>query len=78
MVQSNLIGYARKSNAGGAIKLSIDKGAINDAESFEGKDGKTYVQVIANLNRLSEIISGEREVMAVNQLVDDEPEDPQA
>ena len=74
-MESNLIGWLRKSNGGGAIKISIDKEALNAAETFETKDGKVFVQVIANLDRLSEVVSGDREVMAVNQLVDSEPAD---
>ena len=70
MAESQLIGYVRKSNGGAALKLSIDTAAFGDAQTFSTKDGREFVQLIANIPKINEIISGEREVTSICQLVE--------
>ena len=70
MAESQLIGYVRKSNGGGALKLSVDAEAFSKAERFSTKDGREYVQLITNIPKIQEIISGEREVTSLCQLID--------
>ena len=70
MAESQLIGYVRKSNGGGALKLSVDAEAFDKAERFSTKDGREYVQLITNIPKIQEIISGEREVTSLCQLID--------
>jgi len=70
-MESKLVGYIRKSNAGSALKLSIEKQAFMDAEVFSTRDGREYVQLVANIPKITEIISGDREVTSICQLVDE-------
>ena len=70
MVNSKLVGYVRKSAAGSALKLSIDVEAFNEAEKFSTKHGREFVQLVVNLPKTEEIISGDREVTSICQLVD--------
>ncbi len=71
MVESKLVGYVRKSNGGAALKLSIDAQAFSEAEKFSSRDGREFVQLIANIPKVEEIISGDREVTSICQLVDE-------
>lgn len=59
---SMLIGYVRRSNAGGALKLSINTSAFADCS--------TYVPLIISLNALNKVLSGERAVTTVSQFQD--------
>ena len=70
--QSQLVGYVRKSKGGGALNLSIDAGAFAKAERFSGADGREFVSLIVNLDKVQDIIEGEREVTSLCQLVDGE------
>ena len=64
------MGYVRKSNSGGALKFSIDISAFEKAEKFSTKDGREFVQLIANIPRVQDIISGDREVTSLCQLIE--------
>ncbi|MBI5000570.1 MAG: hypothetical protein HZB92_03455 [Euryarchaeota archaeon] len=70
MQKSTLVGYMRKSNGGGALKLSISSEAFQGAQRYASKDGKEYVNLIVNLAKTQEVISGERAVTSVCQLQD--------
>jgi hypothetical protein len=70
--QSQLIGYVRKSKGGGALRLSIDAAAFSKAEKYKGSDGREFVSLIVNLDKVQDIIEGEREVTSLCQLVDAE------
>ena len=70
-MESTLVGYARKSKAGGAVRLSIDAEAFAKAKQWAAKDGRTYVSLVINSDKMSQILSGEREVTSVVQLHDD-------
>lgn len=63
-----LVGYIRKSNRGQAIKLSLAADAFDAAERYTGQDGTEYVGLVASLDRVMEVISGERDVTSVSQL----------
>ena len=69
-MESKLVGYLRKSNNGGALKLSLDVDALEDAERYES-NGREYISLIANLEKVEEIIDGSREVTSICYLVDD-------
>lgn len=72
-MESALIGYVRKSNAGKALKISIDKSALNDAETFTSKDGREFVQGVINLDKIGQVIDGTRLVTSLSHIVDDTP-----
>ncbi len=68
--KSNLVGYVRKSNAGGAIKVSINNDAFSDCDTYVTSDGQEYVPLIISINALNKVLSGERVVTTISQIVD--------
>ena len=71
MAESKLVGYLRKSKGGCALNLSIDAQAFSEAEKFSSRDGREFVSLITNIPKVEEIISGDREVTSICQLVDE-------
>jgi hypothetical protein len=69
--ESKLMGYVRRSNNGGAIKISISESSFTDARKYQSASGERYVGMIINLNKLRSLLSGEREVTSISQIVDD-------
>ena len=70
-MESKLVGYIRKSNDGGALKMNLDVDALEDAERYETQGGREYISLIANVNKVEEIINGDREVTSICYLVDE-------
>ncbi|MEE9151158.1 MAG: hypothetical protein V3U20_04905 [Thermoplasmata archaeon] len=71
MVQSELIGYVRKSRNGNALKLSISAEAFENAQRYLSQDGKEYVGLIVNLAKVQEILEDTRDVTSVCQIKDE-------
>ena len=67
---SNLVGYVRKSNAGGAIKVSINSDALSDCNTYVTSDGQEYIPLVISLNALNKVLNGERVVTTISQIVD--------
>ncbi|PXF22952.1 MAG: hypothetical protein CXX72_02115 [Methanobacteriota archaeon] len=65
-----MVGYVRKSNAGGALKISINTSAFQDCSTYETSDGQTYVPLVISMNAVRRVIDGERAVTTVSQLQD--------
>jgi len=70
--KSQLVGYVRKSKSGGCLKLSIDAEAFAAAERFSAKDGRQFVSLIANADKVSQILDGEREITSLCQLIEEQ------
>lgn len=68
--KANLVGYVRKSNAGGAIKVSINSDAIAECETYVTSDGQEYVPLVISLNALMKVLDGERVVTTISQIID--------
>jgi len=68
-----LVGYVRKSNNG--IKISINVRSFNDCEIYTTSDGQEYVSLIVNTASLSKIITGERSVTTISQIIKNEVKD---
>ena len=68
--KSMLVGYARRSNAGGAVKLSINTNAFADCTTYVTSDGQAYVPLIISLSALQKVLNGERAVTTVSQFQD--------
>ena len=68
--KSNLVGYVRRSNAGGAIKVSINSDAFSDCETYVTSDGQEYVPLVISLNALNKVLNGERVVTIISQIQD--------
>jgi hypothetical protein len=69
MLPNLLVGYVRKSNAGGAIKLSINTNAFGDCETYTTGDGQRYASLVISLGALRKVINGDRIVTTVSQLI---------
>ena len=67
---SQLVGYMRRANAGAAIKISINKQAFEDCNSYTTSDGQTYIPLVVSLSALRKVIEGERAVTTVSQIVE--------
>ena len=65
-----LVGYARRSNAGGALKVSINTSAFGDCSTYVTSDGQAYVPLVISLNALTKVLNGERAVTTLSQLQD--------
>ncbi|MBT4406712.1 MAG: hypothetical protein HOB52_02390 [Euryarchaeota archaeon] len=70
VMSSLLVGYARRSNAGGALKVSINTSALSDCETYTTSDGQTYVPLVISIGALNKVLAGERAVTTVSQLQD--------
>ena len=68
-IPSLLVGYVRRSNAGGAIKISINTNALGDCETYTTSDGQAYVPLVISLSALRKVINGDRAVTTVSQLI---------
>ena len=68
--KSNLVGYVRRSNAGSAIKVSINSDAFSDCETYVTSDGQEYVPLVISLNALNKVLNGERVVTTISQIQD--------
>jgi hypothetical protein len=68
--RSVLVGYVRKSNAGGALKVSINSDAFSDCSTYVTSDGQTYVPLVVSLNALTKVLQGERAVTTISQMQD--------
>ena len=68
--KSNLVGYVRKSNAGGAIKVSINSDALSDCSTYVTSDGQEYIPLVISLNALNKVLNGERVVTTISQIID--------
>lgn len=65
-----LVGYVRRSNAGGALKVSINTAAFADCSTYMTSDGQAYVPLVISLAALNKVLDGERAVTTVSQLQD--------
>lgn len=70
MAKKLLVGYARKSKRGKAIKLDICLEKFLVAKRYTTKEGDQYVNLVVNIRALKGIIENEREVTSVTQLSD--------
>jgi len=64
------MGFVRRSNNGGALKVSVSEEAFQNAQRYQTSDGKSYVGMIINLDKLRNILTGDQEVTNISQLVD--------
>ena len=67
---SVLVGYVRKSNAGGAVKVSINADAFTQCRTYVTSDGQTYVPLIISINALTKVMNGERSVTTISQFIE--------
>ncbi len=49
MENNILVGYVRRSNAGGALKLSVNTAAFADCSTYMTSDGQSYVPLVISM-----------------------------
>ena len=69
-MESELVGYIRRSNAGGALKINLCVQVIEKARRYMSQDGNEYIGLVVSLDKVKSVIDGDREVTSVCQLVD--------
>lgn len=70
LTKTNLVGYVRRSNAGGAVKVSINTDAFSDCNTYVTSDGQQYVPLIISLNSLNKVLLGEKAVTTISQFIE--------
>ena len=68
MVQSDLVGYVRKTKDDKHLKLSISAEAFDSTQRYLSQDGKEYVSLVISLAKVQEIIDQTRDVTAIIQI----------
>jgi hypothetical protein len=66
---SLLVGYVRKSNAGGALKVSVNTSAFSDCNTYTTSDGQSYVPLVISMAALRRVMDGERSVTTISHLL---------
>ncbi len=66
-----LVGYARLSKAGKAVKIAINTHAIGDCHAYMTTDGQSYIPLVISLPALRKVIEGDRSVTTISQLTYD-------
>ena len=67
-MKKQLIGYVRKKEE--SLTISIDVEAFEKAAKYSAKDGRQFVTLTANADKVAGILDGEREVTSVCQEVE--------
>ena len=70
MAKFDLVGYVRKSQSGNSLKISLEKDALEKAQTYTSRDGKEYVSLISNISTVKDLIDGGREFTTVSRVED--------
>lgn len=70
-MEYKLVGYLRKTDSGKALKLSLDVESLAEAQTYKTNDGREYITLISNIDKVSEILEGEREVTSICYMTDE-------
>ena len=65
-----LVGYVRRSNTGGALKVSVNTAAFADCNTYMTSDGQAYVPLVISISALNKVLEGDRAVTTIAQLQD--------
>lgn len=69
--KSQLVGYVRKSRNGISLTASIDAEAFDKAKKYQSKDGRNFVSLVMNADKIGQILDGGREVTSLCQIVEE-------
>lgn len=69
MTENILTGYARRSNAEDSLKISLNRDALRDCDTYTAVDGMTYIPLQISLNDLRRLLKKEKSVITVRQEV---------
>lgn len=64
---TTLVGWARQSRAGGALKISVHQEAFGNCHTYTTADGTAYVPLVISLAALRRVIDGQQSVTTVSQ-----------
>jgi len=64
---TTLIGWARQSRAGGALKISIHSEAISNCHTYTTADGTAYIPLVISMAALRRVLDGVQSVTTVSQ-----------
>lgn len=67
-MKKQLIGYVRKKEK--VLTVNIDVEAFERAAKYASKDGRQFVSLTANADKVAGILDGEREVTSVCQEIE--------
>ena len=70
-----LMGYVRKNRDGQTVNVSISVDAFSEAHRYITQDGSEFVRMVISLERLNEVLSGDRYVTSISQLLGDATEE---
>lgn len=56
---TTLIGWARRSRAGGALKLSLHTESVTNCHSYTTADGTAYVPLVISIAALCRVLDGD-------------------
>ena len=68
--EQKLMGFVRKTKTGNALAISVSTDAFKNAQKYETKDGKKYVNMIIRLANLQQVINGQKSVTNLIQFSD--------
>lgn len=63
-----LVGYVGKSNAGGALKVSIHNDGFRDCQTYTSADGEVYTQLLIGMEALIRILNDVKAVTSISQI----------
>ena len=64
---TTLVGWARQSQAGGALKISLHRDAIDNCHTYTTSDGTEYVPLVISNAALRRVLEGQQTVTTVSQ-----------
>ena len=67
---TTLVGWARQSQAGGALKISLHQEAICSCHTYTTADGTEYVPLVISMAALRRVLEGQQTVTTVSQFSD--------
>ena len=67
---TTLVGWARQSQAGGALKISLHQEAIGNCHTYPTADGTEYVPLVISIAALRRVLEGQQTITIVSQFSD--------
>ena len=64
---TTLVGWARQSQAGGALKISLHQEAIGNCHTYPTAHGTEYVPLVISIAALRRVLEGQQTVTTVSQ-----------
>ena len=67
---TTLVGWARQSQAGGALKISLHHEALGSCHTYTTADRTEYVPLVISIAALRRVLEGQQTVTTVSQFSD--------